>query len=151
MNLSILESTAKSWEGTPYVYGQCKKGEGVDCTRYALMLLQASGALPAGLRIQPQPIKKRYGGRMPALIASLKLEGCKDVANGSLIIFENFCMGQPHLALMTYQGLTHSVVGPGVLFGDDIRQYKNTSFKVFKVLGHYKCGVLQSVKEIGNI
>lgn len=138
--LKLLTEEAKLWEGTPYVYGLSKIGKGVDCTKYVLNLLTASKIIPP-CRLQPQLMAKKYGGRMPAIKATLDLEYVKNPKVGNLAIIDD-SLGCPHLGILLEDGLTHSVEHYGVILGDKTI-YPNTSY--YNVLGFLQGGLLQPI------
>ncbi len=135
--LKILTEEAKRWEGTPYVYGLCKIGKGVDCTRYVVHLLTVCGIIPP-CRLQPQLMAKKYGGRLPAIMATLDLKVSKPKA-GNLVIVDH-SLGCPHLGILLEDGLTHSENPTGVIL-KDIGKYERMSY--YDVFGILDGGLLQ--------
>jgi len=53
-NSSKIVAEALSWVGTPYHYGQCQKGVGVDCARFALIPYKVAGIIPDGATLPAQ-------------------------------------------------------------------------------------------------
>jgi hypothetical protein len=138
--LRIITEEANLWKSTPYVYGLSKMGKGTDCTRYVLNLLTVAKIIPPS-RLQPQLLAKKYGGRMPAIKATLDLEPVKKPKFGNLVIIDD-SLGCPHLGMLLEDGLTHSVEPYGVILGDKTI-YPNTSY--YNVLGFLPGGLLQPI------
>lgn len=59
--LATIPEIAESWEGTPYIYGACVKGKGVDCARFIMAVYQKAGFVPPGYRTPHQHREWHYG------------------------------------------------------------------------------------------
>jgi hypothetical protein len=81
---------------------------------------------------------KKYGGRMPAIKATLELEPVKNPKAGNLAIIDDN-LGCPHLGILLEDGLTHSVEPSGVILGDKCN-HKNITY--YNVLGFLHGGLL---------
>lgn len=69
---------AMTWRGTPFQYGQCVKGAGVDCGRFIAACLNDAGAqsidIPALPQLSPQWFLHRSDGSFTDLIKRFAVE-----------------------------------------------------------------------------
>lgn len=118
--VATIPAIAESWLDTPYVYGACVKGKGVDCARFIMAVYREAGFVPPGYRTPHQHKDWHYGKHvdkdvfMREVLKFAHRISIEDVRPGDVVSFLYNGI-ESHLAIVVGDGcIVHAVSGSRV-------------------------------------